>query len=84
MLDVFRARMLPKADKNQVYLWIDAQRNATIGQTEQIAKDIESFLMEYGESGSGTSHIPEHLRIIENVNTSIGDRFLPDFANLFR
>ena len=31
MLDVFRARMLPKADKNQVYLWVDAERNTTIG-----------------------------------------------------
>lgn len=75
--------MLPKADKNQVYLWVDAERNTTIGGTSVIAKTIELFLMNY--SGTGESSIlPENLRIIEDINTSIGDRFLPDFANLFR
>ena len=84
MLDVFRARMLPKADKNQVYLWVDAERNTTIGWTSVITKDIENFLMNYSETGTNIQIIPENLRIIEDINTSIGDRFLPDFANLFR
>ena len=84
MLDVFRARMLPKADKNQIYLWVDAERNTTIGGISLITKDIESFLMDYNGTGGENSILPEHLRIIEDINTSIGDRFLPDFANLFR
>ena len=84
MSDVFRARMLPKADKNQVYLWVDAERNKTISGTLAIAKDIESFLMNYSGTGTNNEFIPENLRIISNLDTSIGDRFLPDFANLFR
>ena len=84
MLDVFRARMLPKADKNQVYLWVDAERNTTIGWTSAIANDIESFLIQYSEEYKEDSSIPEDLRIIKDINTSVGDRFLPDFANLFR
>lgn len=47
MLDVFKARMLPKADKDQVYLWIDAPRNTSIEKTTEIAHAAESFLVGY-------------------------------------
>jgi multidrug efflux pump subunit AcrB len=43
MLDVFKARMLPKADKDQVYLWIDMPRDNTIAQTNLIHDDIQKF-----------------------------------------
>lgn len=46
-LDVFKARMLPKADKNQVYLWVDAPRNTTIETMNTIRHDIETFLLGY-------------------------------------
>lgn len=45
MLDVFKARMLPKADKDQVYLWIDAPRNTSIEETKKIAEVAESFFV---------------------------------------
>lgn len=45
MLDIFKARMLPKADKNQVYLWIDAPRNTSIEKTKEIAEVAESFFI---------------------------------------
>ena len=44
-LDVFKARMLPKADKNQVYLWIDTPRNTSIEKTQEIAHTAESFFI---------------------------------------
>lgn len=91
MLDVFKARMLPKADKSQVYLWIDAPRNTSIEKTTEIAHAAESFLVGYKKTGwsvSGETHLErilrEDLRIVENVSTSIGDRLPADFANLFR
>ncbi len=91
MLDVFKARMLPKADKDQVYLWIDAPRNTSIEKTTEIAHAAESFLVGYKKvewTVSGEAHLerilPRELRIVENVNTSIGDRLPADFANLFR
>jgi multidrug efflux pump subunit AcrB len=91
MLDVFKARMLPKADKDQVYLWIDAPRNTSIEETTRIAEVAESFFVGYRKTESTVSGetrleriLPEELRIVENVNTAIGDRFPADFANLFR
>lgn len=45
MLDVFKARMLPKADKNQVYIWIDAERNSTAEQVRKIGEDASNFLL---------------------------------------
>lgn len=99
LLDVFKARMLPKADKNQVYLWIDAPRNTSIDTSYKIARDTETFLLGYkrmkntvsGEMVTSSEAkvkleriLQEDLRIIENVDTSVWDRFLPDFANLFR
>lgn len=78
MLDVFKARMLPKADKNQVYLWIDAPRETVAGDMRKIGENASDFLL------CKTGDIPKELCLVENVNTSAGDRFLADFANLFR
>ena len=47
MLDVFKARMLPKADKDQVYLWVDAPRNLSVASVDAIAHDIETVLLGY-------------------------------------
>ncbi len=91
MMDIFKARMLPKADKNQVYLWIDAPRNASIETTSKIAREAETFLLGYKKSEktvsgeiSYTRVLPKELRIVESTSTSIGDRLTADFANLFR
>lgn len=78
MLDVFKARMLPKADKDQVYLWIDAPRDSTAGQMKEINGDASDFLL------CKTEKVLKDLCLAENVSASVGDRFLGDFANLFR
>ncbi|MDP2090638.1 MAG: efflux RND transporter permease subunit [Candidatus Gracilibacteria bacterium] len=78
MLGIFKARMLPKADKNQVYVWIDAPRDYSIEQTKKIEKDLSNFLLGKAQK------LPEDLNIVENVSSTIGDKFLGDFANLFR
>lgn len=78
MLDVFKARMLPKADKNQVYLWIDAPRGTTVQQVKDMGEYASDFLL------CKTEKTPKELCFAESVSTSAGDRFLGDFANLFR
>lgn len=93
-LDIFKARMLPKADKDQVYLWIDAPGNRGIETTEQIAHDVETFFLWYkklspqesisGEYQKYSRILPKDLRIVESTSTSIGDRLTADFSNLFR
>lgn len=95
MLDIFKARMLPKADKDQVYLWIDAPNNTSIETTTKIAREVEIFLLGYKKSSTQSGTIvsgevilsrilPKDLRIVESTSTSVGDRLPADFANLFR
>lgn len=80
MMDVFKARMLPKADKDQVYLWIDAPRDWSAEKVLAIEEDASHFLFCQDKK----TPIAENLCLVENISTSIGDKFLGDFANLFR
>lgn len=75
---IFKARMLPKADKNQVYIWIDSPRDFSIEKTKEIEKNMSDFLLNKKDK------LPEELNIVENVSSTTGERFLGDFANLFR
>lgn len=78
MLGIFKARMLPKADKNQVYIWIDAPRDYSVEKTKMIESDMSDFIL------WKVKWLPKELDIAENVSSTIWDRFLWDFANLFR
>ncbi len=73
-LDIFRARMLPKADKDQVYLWVDLSASANLSQTREAA-DIAMQTM-FSATGD--------LAIVESVSVAVGSRLPDDFANLFR
>lgn len=77
-MDVFRARMLPKADKEQAYLWIDLPRDAKAVESEKAAVLAADILLDR------KNELPEDLRIATSVSDTSGERFLPDFANLFR
>ncbi len=74
---IFKARMLPKSNQNQVYVWIDAPREYMAEKTSEIEKDIGNFLL---NTGSWTTDID----YIENVSSTIGQSYIWDFANLFR
>lgn len=76
--DVFRARMLPKADKEQAYLWIDLPRDAQAAASAEAAEFAAGILLDH------KNELPEDLRIATSVSNTSGERFLPDFANLFR
>ncbi len=77
-MDVFRARMLPKADKEQAYLWIDLPRDAKAAESEKAAQLAADVLLDR------KNELPQELRIAVSVSDTSGERFLPDFANLFR
>ncbi|MFZ3232465.1 MAG: efflux RND transporter permease subunit [Patescibacteria group bacterium] len=77
-MDVFRARMLPKANKEQAYLWINLPRDAKAAESEKAAELAADILLDR------KSELPEDLRIATSVSDTSGERFLPDFANLFR
>lgn len=74
---IFKARMLPKSNKDQVYLWIDAPRGTSVEKMLNIETDIQKFFLE-------NDTLPKNLDIVESITSSIGTPFMWDFANLFR
>jgi len=73
---IFKARMLPKSNQNQVYLWVDWPREWSSEKMLQVSNDINKFLF--------NEKLPENLDIVKNVSITIGQPFMSDFANLFR
>lgn len=78
-LGIFKARMLPKSDQNQVYVWIDAPRWYNIDKMLDIENDLISF---FNTNYSNT--LEEELHLIESISITNGQAFIWDFANLFR
>lgn len=74
---IFKARMLPKSNKDQVYLWIDAPRGTSVEKMLQIEKSVQDFFLNHEK-------LPSELKITKNISSSIGIPFMWDFANLFR
>lgn len=74
---IFKARMLPKSNKDQVYLWIDAPRGTSVEKMLQIEKSVQDFFL-------NNEKLPLDLKITKNISSSIGIPFMWDFANLFR
>jgi len=70
---IFKARMLPKSNQNQIYIWIDAPREYSAKKT----KEIEEYLVEYLMSW-------EKFDYIKNISSTIWQSYIWDFANLFR
>jgi hypothetical protein len=48
--------MLPKSDKDQVYLWIDGARGTSVDTMLEINKDIEKFFLK-------NTQLPKDLNI---------------------
>ncbi len=71
---IFKARMLPKSNQNQIYLWIDAPRWWDINKTQKVENDLASWLL----SPKNTNNV------IKNITSVIWQHYTWDFANLFR
>jgi len=61
---IFKARMLPKSDKDQVYLWVDGIRWTSVEEMLKVEKDIENFFL-------NNYNIPAELDIVKNVSSTI-------------
>ena len=75
---IFKARMLPKSNQDQIYLWIDAPRWWSADKMDLVKDDILLFF------NKQNSNIPEELNIVKETSITIGQAFMWDFANLFR
>ena len=66
---IFKARMLPKSNKDQVYLWIDAPRGTSVEKMLQIEKSVQDFFL-------NNEKLPLDLKITKNISSSIGIPFM--------
>lgn len=74
---IFKARMLPKSNQNQVYLWVDWIRWTNAWEMLKIEDDIENFFLK-------NNNLDKKLNIVSSVSSTIWTPFVWDFANLFR
>ncbi len=74
---IFKARMLPKSDQDQVYLWVDAPQSWDANKMKNVGDDISKFF----DKGNV---IEKDLAIVDNISITIWQAFIWDFANLFR
>ncbi|MBS8121787.1 efflux RND transporter permease subunit [Candidatus Vampirococcus lugosii] len=79
---VFKAQMLPKSDKNQFYIWIDAPRDWSIDKTKDLLNHIDDFVYDF--SYESDSKEDENLKIIKSTSSRGGIQPVPDFASVFR
>lgn len=63
-------RMLPKADKEQLYVWLDTPETTTLATTNELAARVETFALKN--------------KNITSVETTVGAPPVLDFNGLFR
>jgi len=78
---VFKGRMLPKSDQNQIYIRIDTPASMNISWTEAVAKDISLFMKDYFWLEWNTVN---QAKIIKDINYWVWIAPVLDFSNLFR
>ncbi len=76
-LSIFKARMLPKSDQDQIYIWVDAPRSYSASKMYDIEQYMSDFFFD-------NEKLPENLDIASELTTTIWNSFVWDFANLFR
>ncbi len=76
---IFKARMLPKSNQNQVYLWIDTPRWWNATKTKEVEEEITKFFFSNILSTEGFNPL-----IVKNISSTIWQASMWDFANLFR
>jgi len=70
VFELIHFKMLPTADKEQFYLYLDAPENYSLKQTEKIAKDAEDFLYKQPE--------------VSSIQSYVGTSIILDFNGLFK
>jgi len=92
---IFKARMLPKSNQNQIYLWIDAPKDWWIEKMKKLEKDVNKILLnpnlvledkkEKNKDLVKKQKIDTSLDwVVKSVSITMGQPFMWDFANLFR
>jgi multidrug efflux pump subunit AcrB len=59
---IFKARMLPKSNQNQIYVWIDAPREYSAEKTKEIRKYLTKYLTK--------------IDYVDNITSTIGQAYM--------
>jgi len=79
---IFKMWMLPKDNKNQIYIWIDWSRNWSVKKSKEVAEYVNKLLAKY-KAPEKFNYITGD-NIIDNISYWIGIAPVLDFANGFR
>ncbi len=72
ILKIVKFRMLPKADKEQFYIYLDLPQYASLKKTDEVVEDVEKFVM--GNTFGQT----------KSIQSFIGTPQIVDFNGLFK
>ena len=71
VLTVVKFRMLPKADKEQFYIYLDLPEHASVEKTNEISRKVEKFILNWNDE-------------IKSVQSFVGESQIVDFNGLFK
>ena len=83
VLGIFKMWMLPKDNQNQIYIWVDWQKNWTVKKSKEVADYSNKILSDYFENNQ-QSKVDKNLKIIKNISYQVWIAPIIDFANAFR
>jgi len=78
----FRMWMLPKDNKNQIYVWIDWSNNWTVKKSKEVADYTNNIISDFYYNNCNNKN--KKLCIIKNVDYSVWIAPIISFANAFR
>ncbi len=78
---IFRMWMLPKDNRDQIYIWIDWQRNWSVKKSKEVATYVDKILSKFKVRNTGYI---EDDKIIKNISYWIWIAPVIDFSNAFR
>ncbi len=87
---IFKMGMLPKDNKNQIYIWIDWPRYWSVKQSQQAAKYANEIFSNFNYKNCHPEYLGltgEYYKkfcIIKNVDFAVGIAPVIDFSNAFR
>lgn len=83
--ELVKMRLLPKSDKDAVYVWIDLPRNSSIEKTEEAAKEVDAFFQErFRKASQERGASGNDANIVTSVTAAVGTAPTLDFATVAR
>jgi len=79
---IFKMGMLPKDNKNQIYIWVDGNNNWSVDKSKEVAEYVSNILKKYYYVHKNNQD--SWMNIIDNISYWIWIAPVIDFANAFR